>query len=62
MSDTGPHIPDARRCQPGEILAMGGYTWEQVHAMDKSGAIAAMTESISKMLLKTRRGRKRLTA
>lgn len=31
---------------------MGGYTWEQVHAMDKSGAIAAMTESISKMLLK----------
>ena len=35
-----------------EILAVGGYTWKQVHAMDKSGAIAAMTESISKMLLK----------
>ena len=49
---TGPHIPMRADVSREEILAMGGYTWEQVHAMDKSGAIAAMTESISKMLLK----------
>ena len=58
---TESHIPMRADVSREEILAMGGYTWEQVHAMDKSGAIAAMTESISKMLLKLV-GEKRLTA
>ena len=33
------------------VLAAGGYTWEQVHAMAKSDAISAMTESICRMMV-----------
>lgn len=49
---TGPEIPMVADVTREQILDAAGYTWEQVAAMDKSGAIAAMTESISKMLFK----------
>ncbi len=49
---TGPNIPIKADITREEVLSAGGYTWEEVHAMDKSGAISAMTESISKMLVK----------
>ena len=49
---TGPHIPIRADVSREEVLAAGGYTWEQVHAMDKSGAIAAMTQSISALLVR----------
>lgn len=49
---TGPNVPIKADMSREEILAIGGYTWEQVRAMDKSGAISAMTESISKAVLK----------
>lgn len=43
---TGPHIPIQADVTREEVLASGGYTWDQVHAMNKSDAIFAMTESI----------------
>ncbi|MCC8060631.1 MAG: Tm-1-like ATP-binding domain-containing protein [Clostridiales bacterium] len=49
---TGPDIPMKADISREEILAAGGYTWDQIHAFDKSGAISAMTESISKLLLR----------
>ena len=49
---TGPYIPIRADVTREEVLELGGYTWEQVHSFDKSGAISAMTESISKMLVK----------
>ncbi len=49
---TGPYIPIQADVSREEILELGGYTWEQVHSFEKSGAISAMTESISKMLVK----------
>lgn len=47
---TGPHIPIEADVTREEILRNGGYTWEQVSGFDKSGAIFAMTESISKTI------------
>ena len=49
---TGPSVPLEADVSREEILAQGGYTWEQVAAFDKSGAISAMTESISNMVVK----------
>ena len=49
---TGPNIPIRANMTREEILGGGGYTWEQVHGFDKSGAISAMTESISRTLIK----------
>ena len=47
---TGPHVPMQADITREEVLAAGGYTWEQVHAMGKSDAISAMTESIKAMM------------
>lgn len=49
---TGPCIPMKADMTREEILRIGGYTWEQVHGLDKSDAISAMTESISKTVLR----------
>lgn len=49
---TGPHIPIPADITREEVLANGGYTWEQVHSLDKSNAISAMTESITKTVIK----------
>ena len=49
---TGPDIPVPSDISREQILSIGGYTWEEVHTMDKSGAISAMTESISKTVIK----------
>ncbi len=47
---TGKEIPIQADIGREQVLAMGGYTWEQVSDMDKSGAISAMTESIGRMI------------
>lgn len=49
---TGPYIPMKADISREEVLAAGGYTWDQVHKMEKSGAISAMMESISKMVVR----------
>lgn len=49
---TGPNIPIKADVSREEILAAGGYTWEQVSRFDKSGAISAMTESVSKIVMR----------
>ena len=49
---TGPNIPMEADISRDRILENGGYTWEQIHGFDKSGAIFAMTESISKTVMK----------
>ena len=48
---TGVNIPIKADMTREEVLAIGGYTWEQVHSFEKSGAISAMTESVSKAVL-----------
>lgn len=52
---TGSRVPMRADISREEVLSAGGYTWEQVHGMDKSGAISAMTESISKVVQKLHR-------
>lgn len=47
---TGPEVPIRADISREQVLTMGGYTWEQVCAMDKSGAISAMTDSICRMI------------
>ncbi len=49
---TGPVVPMKADLSREEILMQGGYRWEEVHHLNKSDAIAAMTASISKVLLK----------
>lgn len=49
---TGPDIRFQADITREEVLEAGGYTWEQVHAMAKSDAISAMTESIGRMMTK----------
>ncbi|MBR1409089.1 MAG: Tm-1-like ATP-binding domain-containing protein [Clostridia bacterium] len=49
---TGPDIRFQADITREAVLAAGGYTWEQVHAMQKSDAISAMTESICRMMVK----------
>ena len=46
---TGPNIPIKADITREEVLAAGGYTWEQVHIMQKNDAIQAMTDSIVRM-------------
>ena len=47
---TGPEVPIRADISREQVLTMGGYTWEQVCTMDKSGAISAMTDSICRMI------------
>lgn len=49
---TGPDIRFEADVTREAVLEAGGYTWAQVHAMAKSDAIAAMTESIGVMLVR----------
>lgn len=46
---TGERVPIQGDISREQILAVGGYTWEQVSKMDKSGAISAMTDGICRM-------------
>lgn len=47
---TGERVPIQGDISREQILAVGGYTWEQVSKMDKSGAISVMTDSICRMI------------
>ncbi len=49
---TGPVVPIKADLSREEILTQGGYCWENVRQLNKSDAIAAMTDSISKVLLR----------
>lgn len=47
---TGPNAPLIADINRSEILEAGGYTWEQISTLDKSSAISAMAESVSKVI------------
>lgn len=49
---TGPNVTLRADVTREEVLRTGGYTWEEVHKLAKSDAISAMTESISKTIVK----------
>lgn len=49
---TGPNVTLRADVTREEVLRTGGYTWEDVHKLAKSDAISAMTESISKTIVK----------
>ena len=49
---TGPDVRYKADITREEVLSAGGYTWDQVHALAKSDAISAMTESIGRMMQK----------
>lgn len=49
---TGPNVTLRADVTREEVLRKGGYTWEEVHKLAKSDAISAMTESISKTVVK----------
>lgn len=49
---TGPNVTLRADVTREEVLRTGGYTWEEVHKLAKSDAISAMTESISKTVVK----------
>lgn len=49
---TGPNVALRADVTREEVLRTGGYTWEEVHKLAKSDAISAMTESISKTIVK----------
>lgn len=49
---TGPNVTLRADVTREEVLRIGGYTWEEVHKLAKSDAISAMTESISKTVVK----------
>lgn len=49
---TGPNVTLRADVTREEVLRKGGYTWEEVHKLTKSDAISAMTESISKTVVK----------
>lgn len=49
---TGVNIPIKADITREEVLAIGGYTWEQVHSFEKSRAISVMTDSVSKTVLR----------
>lgn len=49
---TGPNVTLRADVTREEVLRTGGYTWEAVHELAKSDAISAMTESISKTVVK----------
>lgn len=49
---TGPNVTLRADVTREDVLRTGGYTWEEVHKLAKSDAISAMTESISKTIVK----------
>lgn len=49
---TGPNVALRADVTREAVLRTGGYTWEEVHKLAKSDAISAMTESISKTIVK----------
>lgn len=49
---TGPNVTLRADVTREDVLRTGGYTWEEVHKLAKSDAISAMTESISKTVVK----------
>lgn len=47
---TGPRVPMKGDITREEVLAAGGYTWDQIREMKKSSALTAMSESLKAVM------------